>query len=262
MLRNVHLDGQLGEKYGKELQISASSVSDVFRCLEVNFSDFREYLLDCHEKNIGFICEVQGRALESEKELLLHFQEGDMYISPQPAGSKSGAGKVLAALAVAALILANPASIFFTQTQAAAYTAAGVQTQAAAYALTTPGLIAASVATNLALTGIQQMMMPDPSVDSQQDESYLFQGSGQTLVEGDPVPVLYGELRVPGRPISMVVRNQNGYFYNGVTVSAPTIITDTGENPDPAGTSNPGTSTGGSGSGQGHFEDNVFVDHK
>jgi hypothetical protein len=106
------------------------------------------------------------------------------------------------------------------------------------------------------------MMMPDPSVDSQQDESYLFQGSGQTLVEGDPVPVLYGELRIPGRPISMVVRNQNGYFYNGVTVSAPTIITDTGENPDPAGTSNPGTSTGGSGSGQGHFQDNVFVDHK
>lgn len=57
------------------------------------------------------------------------------------------------------------------------------------------------------------MMLPDPSVDTQ-DESYLFQGSGQTLIEGDPVPLLYGELRIPGRPVSMVVRNQGGYFYN------------------------------------------------
>ena len=52
------------------------------------------------------------------------------------------------------------------------------------------------------------MMAPDPSVDIQQDpEDYLFQGSGQNLVEGDPVPVLYGQLRIPGRPISFEIKN-------------------------------------------------------
>jgi hypothetical protein len=55
-------------------------------------------------------------------------------------------------------------------------------------------------------------MAPDPSVDSQQDESYLFQGTAQTAVEGDPVPIVYGKLRVPGRPISFEVRNRNQAF--------------------------------------------------
>ena len=262
MLRNVYLDGEIGEKYGKELQISASSLSDVFRCLEANFSDFRQYLLDCHEKNIGFICEVQGRPLKSEKELLLQFQEGDMYISPQPAGSKSGAGKILAAIAIAALVFTPGGQALLGKFAFAVTTPQG--------ALTLKGAVALTTVSTLAMTGIQQMMMPDPSVDSQQDESYLFQGSGQTLVEGDPVPVLYGELRVPGRPISMVVRNQNGYFYNGATLSATTTgygssnttINDTSETPDPAGTSNPGNSNGGQGSGSGHHENNQFVDHK
>jgi predicted phage tail protein len=158
-------------------------------------------------------------------------------------GSKSGGAKILAAIAITALILINPGGFFFTQTQAAAYTATGVQTQAAAYALTTPGLIAAGVAINLAMTGIQQMMAPDPSVDSNQDESYLFQGTGQTLVEGDPVPVLYGKLRVPGRPISLQVRNERLNYYDpGTTYSSSS-----------ADTANPivvGGAGGGSGAGQ------------
>ena len=61
---------------------------------------------------------------------------------------------------------------------------------------------------NLAIGGIQQMMAPDPSTDNQQDESYIFQGSKQNIVEGDPVPVLYGELRIPGRTISFHTRRK------------------------------------------------------
>ena len=38
--------------------------------------------------------------------------------------------------------------------------------------------------------------------------------SGQTILEGDPVPILYGQLRVPGRPISFRVQNENQRFYN------------------------------------------------
>ena len=272
MLRNVYLDGELKERYGEELKISAKSVTDVFKCLEANFSDFRQYLLDCHEKNVGFICEVQGRPLESEKELLLQFQEGDIYISPQPAGSKSGAGKILAAIAVVALTIGTGGftAAFSFQTLASGVGSIAAGGSAGVLVGTGAALGATMFAASLAQAGIQQMMMPDPSVDSQQDESYLFQGSGQTLVEGDPVPVLYGELRIPGRPISMVVRNQNGYFYNGATVSATTAgygndnttITDTEEGSDPAGASNPGSSTGGSGSGSDRHENGELINEK
>ena len=227
MERKIYLEGELGAKFGKEYTMNVNSFSEVLRCLECNFSNFREYLNSCAENNIGFVCEVAGKPLKSEAELLLQYREGDMLISPLPMGSKSGGGKILAALAVTALILINPGGFFMTQTQAAAFNAAGVQTQAATYALTTPGLVAAGLAVNLALAGVQQIMAPDPAVDSDQDESYLFQGTGQTLVEGDPVPILYGKLRVPGRPISTQVRNERLNYYDAGTVYADSTADST-----------------------------------
>ena len=85
-------------------------------------------------------------------------------------------------------------------------------------------------------------MAPDPSVDNNQDESYLFQGTGQTLIEGDPVPVLYGKLRVPGRPISLQVRNEKlnyidyGTIYADSTADAtnPRIVIPPGGGGPPA----------------------------
>lgn len=239
MERKIYLEGELGAKFGNEYTMTVNSFSEVFRCLEGNFSNFRKYLMSCEENNIGFVCEVAGAPLKSEAELLLEYREGDMVITPLPMGSKSGGAKILAAIAITTLILMNPGGAFFTKELAAV----GIEGVKFSYALTTPGLIAAAVAVNLALTGIQQMMAPDPSVDNDQDESYLFQGTGQTLVEGDPVPVLYGKLRVPGRPISLQVRNERLNYYDpGTTYSSSS-----------ADTANPivvGGAGGGSGAGQ------------
>ena len=52
-------------------------------------------------------------------------------------------------------------------------------------------------AANLALAGIQQIMAPDPAVDQDSPTNYLFSGGGNNAKEGDPIPLLYGELRVP-----------------------------------------------------------------
>jgi len=84
----------------------------------------------------------------------------------------------------------------------------------------------AGLALNLAMVGFQQIMAPDPSVDSgPQEESYLFKGTGQIAIEGDPVPVLYGRLRVPARPISMEIRNSSQAFTN-VSATSPAAVTE------------------------------------
>jgi len=245
MLRNVYLDGELGDKFGKELKISANSIADVFKCLAGNYSDFRSYLIDCHEKNIGFMCEVQGKPLHDERELLLNFHEGDMFISPQPVGSKRGAQKVFAAI-IAAIVIYTTGG--FGGAGGWAVTTEGV--------LTAEGTLAIMATASLANFGVMQMMMPDPSTD-ENDESYLFQGSSHSMIEGDPVPMLYGELRIPGRPVSMIVRNDADYFYNGETLSATSVDNLETEDaailppdqdvvlidntiPGPAGTMNPG----------------------
>ena len=78
--------------------------------------------------------------------------------------------------------------------------------------LTVKGMMVAMVGLNLAMAGIQQMMMPDPSVDKDTPESYLFNGNQRSIAEGDPVPILYGELRVPGRPIGFEILNETIYY--------------------------------------------------
>lgn len=217
MIRKVYLDGEMAEKFGSEFTIKAKTTADVFRNLECNFPEMRQYLMECHEKDIGFLCQVGDEALQNEEELLLSLGEGDVYISPQPAGSKSGIGKILAAVAIVAIMLTPGLREFFITTSLTAVGPAGVTFS---YGLTTAGLIAAGVAVNLALTGIQQMMAPDPSVDdfnNDKETSYLFQGAEQNIIEGDPVPVVYGQLRVPGRPIGFEIRNKENVFSNGYT---------------------------------------------
>ena len=221
MMRKVYLDGEMAEKFGSEFTIYAERMSDVFRCLECNFPELRQYLMDCHEKDIGFLCQVGGTGLDDEEELLLSLQEGDVYISPQPAGSKSGFGKILAAIAIVALVVWTGGQALALANASAAL-AGGTTTAfsigAAISATGTIGLMAMSVAVNLALTGIQQMMAPDPSVDSPDtpiaENSYLFSGAEQNILEGDPVPVVYGQLRIPGRPIGFEIRNKENVFAN------------------------------------------------
>lgn len=225
MKRNVYLEGEMGVRFGKEFQMAADSFTDVFRCLKCNFSGFMPYLQECHEKNIGFILEVEGRPIRNEAEALLLYREGDMIITPIPAGSKSGPAKILAAVAITVMTAGMGAAAggfltvsstgAITQGFAAAFTSFGSFGAAlGAAAGTTSGLLALSVGVNLAMAGIQQMMAPDPSTDNQQDESYIFQGSKQNIAEGDPVPVLYGELRIPGRTVSFHTRSERTQFYN------------------------------------------------
>jgi len=214
MLRKIYLEGEIADKFGHEFEMNVSSFREALQCLELNCPEFRQYLIECHEKGIGFICSVDDEPLNQEEKLLLHYPKGSFTIQSVPAGSKGGFGKILAAIAIVAIMLTpGLRETFFTLS--ASGSIAG---------LTTWGTIAASLAINLAITGIQELMAPDPSVDTQQDESYLFQGSSQNIIEGDPVPILYGKLRIPGRPISFEIKNAERQFIDYVQTGQNSVI--------------------------------------
>lgn len=194
-MRNVYLEGELANRFGEKVTVAGDTMADVFRVLNANDPTLRKYFIDCHEKGIGFSCETQSGSI-GEEECILPLQDNDIYISPVPAGSRSSGAKILAALAIAVLFIINPGNALYT----------------AADGLTKWGYVAASVGVNLALTGIQQSMMPDPATDKKTPESYLFNGNQRSIAEGDPVPILYGELRVPGRPIGFEILNETIYY--------------------------------------------------
>lgn len=205
MLRNVYLEGELGDKFIPYLSMDCETPSEVFTCLNGNFPNFKNYLVEKYEQNIGFHIEVAGESLEDPLELLMNINKGDIIVTPIPAGSKSGPIKILAAIAITLALPGVGAAVYAGSLSqfTAAYASSAAFSAAAGIAFgSTWGLVALGVATNLALTGLTEMMAPDPSTDSDQEQSYLFNGAEQNIIEGDPVPVLYGKLRVPGQPIS------------------------------------------------------------
>jgi predicted phage tail protein len=222
MQRNVYLQGELGEKFGTKFVVNTEDYADIFRCINVNRPDFLPYLRKCHEEDIGFILDTEEGELE-HKDLLIPVVKGDITIALVPAGSKKGITKILAAIAIIAVI-------YFTGGFAglgggAATTAANAGYMVAAGGgLTMAGSMTVLFAANLALAGIQQIMAPDPAVDQDSPTNYLFSGGASNAKEGDPVPLLYGELRVPGRPIAIEViqgRGSNsGYLTDNTYVDA------------------------------------------
>ena len=208
MERNVYLEGEIGQRYGQSMTVHAESVKDVLRLLDANNPDFKDFMVDCSNRGVGFAIDVAGNELEYEAELLLPLKTGDITITAVPEGAGGGFKKVLLAAAIIAFAWWAPMI-----GSVAVATETGV--------MMTSGLIAGGgmlqlslylVGINLAMAGISEMMAPDPSTDNDQESAYLFNGLEQNVIEGDPVPVLYGRLQVPGQPVNFEVTNAKTTF--------------------------------------------------
>lgn len=199
MLRTVHLQGELGKRYGEQREIDADSFIDVIDCLSANFDDFRSYFAECYEKNIYFAFKINDKVAENIEEIFIPLQEGDIIITPVPAGE----GKLGKALGV----IAGGLIAFF-----AAPIAAGIGLTGTA--ATIGGGLFKLLGTNMLNSNAQKLLAEDPSADTEQDPTYLFTGSDQNISSDDPVPVCYGRLRIPSRPVSFEVRVEDEVQYS------------------------------------------------
>lgn len=197
MLRNVYFEGEMGTKFLPHMEIDCETTSEVFSCLNANFDNFMAYLSEKHNEDVGFHIEVAGTELEYAEECLMEIGAGDIIITPVPAGAGKGIGKILAAIAIVAIIAVSAGAGLAAFKSFAAF---GKFVSGLGFF----GKLGIGIAASLALTGLMEMMAPDPSVDGEIEaqQSYLFNGNAQNIVNGDPVPVVYGRLRVPGQPIA------------------------------------------------------------
>lgn len=201
MLRNVYFEGEMGDRFIPSLQMNCETASQALQCLGANFDEFIPWLIEKHEEDVQFHIEVAGSEIEYIEECYMEIGEGDITITPVPAGSKKGIGKLIVAAVLVAVTIKFPglSKTLFT-----------IGEGAGAITVTAAGIMK-GVALSLAIAGISEMMLPDPSVDGslEDDRSYLFDGSSQNIIQGDPVPVLYGRLRVPGQPIGFEIAGAN-----------------------------------------------------
>lgn len=229
MMRNVYLEGELGTKFGAHMYVNAPTVRDVFKLIEVNNPEFRPYLFQCHEKGIDFAIEVAGEELEYADECFLPLHEGDVTVTPLPEGGGGGFKKFLIAVAVMYVMAQtggagmDPFGTSTTMTSSgtgSTITASGRGFVGGLTNFASQSVfhsMAVMATTSYAMTGLNEMMAPDPSVDIDEEQSYLFNGNQQNILEGDPVPVLYGRLQVPGQPINFETENSSAGNTNDTT---------------------------------------------
>ena len=209
MQRSVYLQGELGERFGHKFIVNTDNYADIFKCINANRPGWMPYVRKCHEEDIAFIVETEDGAIDQD-ELLTPIAKGDVTISLVPAGSKKGIGKIIVAIIMIYIMYTTgymPAEPGVSSSWM--FTKAGV--------MTWKGVAAIQFTASLAIAGIQQIMAPDPAVDQDNPTNYLFSGGANNAVEGDPIPIMYGELRVPGRPISVDIAQGGNSIQRGGT---------------------------------------------
>lgn len=200
-MQTVYLNGGI-EKFGKKWEVHCRTLPDIFKLIACQTPGFREYLLEAADKGIDFQIK-RGEEFIDESTFLLSLGKDDIIITELPAGSKGGGGKILTAIAITALLVINPGGIFSATTLMSGQAIGQSGAVAVSTGLNAAGLALASVAVNLALTGITELLSPGPETDgAETNEAYLFDGPVNNVKQGLPVPVAYGELIVGGAVIS------------------------------------------------------------
>lgn len=167
-LRTIRLYGKLGAKFGRVHRLAVNSTAEAIRALCILIPGFEQYLYDAPGSYSVFI----GREnIEADSEQLRRPVGNDeIRIAHIPQGAKSGG--LFSLVAGVALVVAG---IYFMN----------------------PYIIALGV--GFAAGGAMMMLSPVPKGPEDLDKSgnrpsYMFNGAVNTEAQGNPVPLLYGEL--------------------------------------------------------------------
>ncbi|WP_455923264.1 tail assembly protein [Pseudomonas putida] len=190
-IRTIRLYGRLGAKFGRVHRLAVSSAKEVIRALGVIHADFNRFMTE--SKDMGLVFAVfYGKRNLALDQLQEPPSDSDIRIAPIVQGSKTGGlMQVLTGIAlIAAVAIFAPAGGF-----AAALAAGGGWG------------VAGTIGISLALGGVAQMITGttagiDSSEAANNQPSYNFSGIKNTVTQGNPVSLCYGEMTVGSANIS------------------------------------------------------------
>lgn len=184
MMRTVYLHGRLGAQYGDSFRFDVETAGEALRALNVNLPGFIESLREgSYELVRGDLDEESGMWLELNHINGFRLGASDLHIVPANEGSSKRGGAIKTILGVALI----GAAVFFSGgTLAAPLASSGILS-----GMTYGNLAMLGVA--LTLAGVSDLMAPKTKPTGNQG-SFAFSGPGNTYDQGNPVPLVYGEM--------------------------------------------------------------------
>jgi predicted phage tail protein len=217
-MKTVYLHGELADKFTDKVVLDIHSVGEAIRALKANFKGFTDYL---QNYTPGFHIKI-GEIYKDKDELNdLVSDSEDIHIIPAIAGS----GK-LGTIIIGAFLIWATWGVGATALAAGNSTAAAL---GAGWAAAVPGAaIASQIGVGLVLAGISALLFAPPKSKINQKEentpNTYFSGAVNTIAQGNPVPIGYGELIVGSAVISA------GISVDSIgTANAPWMFTSLGQ---------------------------------
>lgn len=178
-LKIIKLYGALGERFGRVHLLAVSNAAEAIRALVSQIPGFRDAM---EEPGSKYHVRLSGNTVEAEKELHRN-TGGTISLVPEISGAKRG-GLFQAILGVVLIAVAWWNPLGWTAVTAQSVTMMGA---------------------SMVLGGVVQMLSPVPKLhDSDESKhSYAFGGVTNSTQQGAAIPVVYGEMLVGSRIITM-----------------------------------------------------------
>jgi predicted phage tail protein len=198
----IRLLGEAGRRFGRRFQLAVKTPAEALRALCVQLPELRQYLLESGENGINWRVVTEDPMGLDEDQMLWPMSKR-MVLAPLPAG-RGGAGKILAGVALVAVAILLPGI-----GGGVAATIFGTKFSALSLALGSVGL-------SFIFGGVAELLTPTPKMPTvggavgggptegrsdDQLKSFTFDKSNANTIQGDVVPVLYGERIVGALPV-------------------------------------------------------------
>lgn len=213
-MTKVILHGKLGKQFGREFNLHVASPADAIRAFTAMLPEFRKTFVE--GQYYVYLGKGKDRTYLDEDNLTLHTNDV-INIMPATVGAKKkGAGKLIAGIALVGIaFIPGLNAAVFGALGGVAGTSAGVSSGLAAAfsSVTTASQLAFVGGMSMILGGAAQLQAPKIK---EQKESQLFGGTPDSVTEGTPVPLVYGEYLAMGYPVSFeIINGMNSYSGTG-----------------------------------------------
>jgi predicted phage tail protein len=203
MFIQIKLNGALGKRFGKVHRCIAANAAQAMRYMEVNYSDFRDWILNASERGILFNVKINNSYELGEEEIIDPLPESaTITITPLFAGAGGGNINWLKVLVGGGLLALGLFGVGFLGLSP-------LQMMITGGLLLISGLLGGKV----------------PPSDEEETRSFVFSGATNTVQAGGRVPVVYGIIQTGSIVISAAVRS---YLVSG---GGPIVSASTPSNP-------------------------------
>jgi len=177
----IRLLGEAGRRFGRQFKLAVQNPAEAVRALAIQIPEFRQYLMTSSDNGINWRVVTEDPMGLSDEQLEWPCSKR-LILAPQPAG-RGAVGKIIAGVVLIGLSFIPGVG------------ALGVS-------------LLIGVGSSLVLGGVAQLLTPTPKIktttqgnNEEQRNSYAFDKSNLNSLQGQVVPVLYGERLIGSLPV-------------------------------------------------------------